>query len=1478
HQVLSGEAGEVEQIVRRFDAEGLRVNRLRSSPGYHSVLVEPALDDLAAVIGGIAVAAPSVPLVSNVTGRLIEQGGVQDPAYWRRHARQPVAFRGCVETLAEMGVDAVVELGPHAVLGPMANLAWPESSAAPAVLSSLHRPPRDPNEPIPDSTGGFVEGVAAAYEANIPFSFAGLFAGESRRRVALPGYPFQRQSHWVDEARRRRRAATGHPLLGTRHESPRGETLFETELLPTDPAWLNDHRVFGRVIAPGALYGAMAASAVSGEPGPVVVEEMQLVAALVLPEDAEGGGAQQGRSIQVVLDAPEGTSPRGFEIFSRGDGEEGWTLHAQGQVSSGTAGQSRERVDVDQLKAGMSKEDVPAFYRARAETNIDLGPLFRTLQGLWSGEGEAVGEIALSEAVDGAGLPVHPVLLDGCFQVMAAARNQAGLEDGATYLPFGWESLRLAEQLPERVLCYARIRESGSDSESTEPREVFAGDLRFYSPDGVELGGLSGYTVKRATRAAVLSGTEGVNDLLYEVVWRDKPLPEGMPSADFLPAPSTIAAGSKPFSEYLVAEGVEAATRTALLTDLERLSWRYALAALEQLGWERKVGETVEPEPLRERFGVSEEHTRLFRRLFELQARAGIVESQGDGFVVLVGPGDSLPEAVPSDPEAFADEMASRYAHGSVEVGLFRRSANALADVLVGRADPLTLLFSSGEPTAADLYMRAPVAKAANRMLGDAVAALLEAFPEGRRLRVLEVGAGTGSATELVLPELPTGRFDYVYTDISAGFFAEAEGRFGGSEASIEYRVLDIEKDPIAQGYDSHGYDLIIASNVLHATRYLEETLGHCRDLLAPSGQLLALENLRGQGWLDLTFGQLDGWWRFADSYRPHHALASPAVWRHALSDAGFVETEALGVEASASAEPDRGVIMAQGPAEVMEPAGVWVLAGDGHGVAEQLATELSARNQTVVLAGPEVEPENRESWRSLLEGLPADVPLNGVVHLMALDGHGQDATADEFSQDVRHATASGLALVQGMTDADLTPAKGFWLLTRGGQVLEKEHGGEIAGATLWGFGKVVAREAAHLQPRMIDLDPRAQAPLSDLVNELLYPDEETHIAYRLGYRQAARLVRAGSATERLTLAEDSAWLLEPDTGGALEGLQIEPFPARPLEPRDVRVAVEAAGLNFWDLFRALGLIDEGLLGGEFCGRVLEVGSDVTSVSVGERIVGLAFGTFGSEAITREEMVSPVPAGFPVSDLATIPTAFVSAALSFDLSGLNPGDRVLIHSGAGGVGLAAIQLVQAAGAEVFATASAPKQAYLRSLGVQHVFDSRSTRFGQEILDATGGEGVHVVVNSLTGEGFIDASLSCLAQGGRFIELGRLDILTEEEMAAVRPDVSYAILMLDVLKEHDPETPGNALRRVMQQLAAGEVRPLVHSRWSMTEAGPGMKFMRAARHIGKIVFTTSPLESGRLREDRTYLVTGGLGGIGCALAEWLAERGAGAIVL
>ncbi len=1506
HQIISGPAAEITAILEHLESEGVRVARLRKSPAYHSAMIEPAMDDMEAALSQFAFVPPSLPFVSNLGGRRVGADEALDAAYWRQQMRAPVAFRACVEILAEMGVDAVVEVGPHAVLGPMTALAWPEGAAEPAVMSSLRRPATGEEQPAPGTGGGFVEAVADAYEAGLPLRLDRLFAGESRSRIALPGYPFQRERYWV-EARKRRRASAGHPLLGDRHESARGDIVFETEVFPSEPAWLNDHRVFGRLIAPGALYGAMAAYASTGEgAGPISVDDMQLHNALVFSEARgnEEHGDDAGRTIQILLDAPADGPTRRIQILSRGEADDGWTLHAEGQVPSAPGADAPEpmqRVDPAGLKTPLSPVDLPAFYRAKASVGIDLGPSFRTLEAVWSRPGEALGEIAFPEALGANALEIHPLLLDGCFQVVGAARNAEPEDEAVTYLPFAWERLWLRERLPDRLICHVRMRErpadATGDSEHGGLPEVMAADLRLYDRSGEPVGELTGFAVKQATRAAMLAAVEGVEELLYEIVWRDRALPPGMPPADFLPSPSAAASRSEFFSRYLAQEGVEVGDEIDLQLVMERASWSYALAALETLGWQRQASADVDLEDLRARLEILPEHAHLLRRMAEILARSGVLQAKDEGFAVAIGADDPLPDQMPGDREAFLDETIERFPHAANEIGLFRRCAGALPEVLRGKEDPLALLFGDAEPTAGDLYRQAPVWRAANRMLGEVVEALVADLPEGRRLRVLEVGAGIGSATEYVLPVLPDARFDYTYTDISAGFFAEAEARFAEWAAQIDYRVLDIEKDPADQGFNAHAYDLVIAANVLHATQYLDKTLSHCRGLLTPSGLLVALENQRGRGWMDLIFGQLDGWWRYADRYRENHALAGPDVWCKALADTGFAESEVLGVDRSeADGLPDRGVIVAQGPAEIALPEGVWVLAADRGGAAAALAAQLASQNQRVVLAGddPEdadaagknagrivtasIEMERREAWRSLIESLPSEIPFAGVVHLAAQDGRGAGATTAEMAADAKRAAASALALVQGIADADAVPEKGVWLVTRGAQVLARERTGQLAGAALWGFGRVLMREAPQLQSRMLDLDPEAAEPHAVLADELLFADAEDHIAYRQGLRQAARLVRAGTGAERLALPEDADWVLAPDEGGAIEALQVQPLTARSLEPKEVRVAVEACGLNFLDVFRAMGLVEEGLLGEEFCGRIIETGSDVTGLSMGDRVAGFAFGTFGPEVVTREELVAIAPPGLSATALATIPSVFVTCVLSYELAGLTAEDRVLIHAGAGGVGLAAIQLAQAAGATVFATASESKQSYLRSLGVEHVFDSRSTAFGREILDATDGAGINVVLNSLTGEGFIEASLSCLAPGGRFVELARRDILSQDEMAALRPDVAYSILDLYDLKMEDPVRPGAALQQVLDRIAAGELAPLRHTRWPLTETSAAMGYMRAARHIGKIVLTMSPLGTGRLRQDATYLVTGGLGGIGCALAEWLAEHGAGTVVL
>ena len=1150
HQVVSGPVEKIETISERLESEEIRVRRLNTSRAFHSALVDPALDALKSFMDGVDLSAPALPFVSNVTGKLVENGEVLDSTYWRNHARQPVRFASGVRNIADMGVDLLLEIGPHSVLGPMAATAWPGPSDPPATLASLMRPPRGVAEP----DAGFADAVAGAYEAGLNISFPGLFAGESRRKVSLPSYPFQRSRYWVEGAKNRRSVA-GHPLLGVRHESPHGQVMFETEISPSDPAWVTDHRVHGRVVAPGALYAAMAALAqLSEEGGPVAVEEMQLHSPLILPEG--GDGAENVRQLQLVLDAPELGQSRRLEIFSKG-GEGVWTLHVAGIASTAPAiPDSAARVDLENLKTRLSREDVAADYRAKSASGIDLGPAFRGVQALWGGAGEALGEVALPAGVERNGIDIHPLLLDGCFQVIAASRHES-VRGEAAYMPFAWERLWLARSLPERIVCHARLRDEAvdrtGDVAAAQPPETLTADLWLYAPDGTALGGLIGFTLKRATRAALLSAVEGLNDLFYEIAWRDRPLDDVVMSADFLTVPTEAAARAGNFADYLANEEVEPEEREAFLNGLEQLSQFYALNALQELGWRRAYGAPVDPEDLRSHLKIAPQHRRLLGRMLEMLSEAGMLTpAPNGGYFVSVGEEGALPSGWPPDPDGLAARLREKHPRGAIELALLERCGTSLADVLLGQADPLTLLFNDSEYSAADLYRSAPASRAANRMLSNVVAAAVSALPEGRQLRVLEVGAGTGSAMAEILPLLPAEQFDYTFTDISAGFFAEAERRFAEYGAAMEYRTLNIENSPAALGFDLHSYDLVIAANVLHATRDLGDTLAHCRELLSPSGQLIALEIMRGRSWQDLTFGLLDGWWRFADDYRTRHALASPGVWRRALADAGFADLEILGESGQDGADvAERGVIVARAPDTVTEAPGVWLLAPGSGEMADQLAAELKARNQTVVLARKAVsdgedspgtiravvEPGQRESWRSLLQGLSKDAPLKGVVHLAGLDGHGAGSSADDLAEDVTRITGSALALTQGLIDADVTPTQGVWFVTRGAWVLEKEAAGELSGSPLWGFGKVVEREMPDLTPRMIDLDPSESDLPTGLANELLRPDSENLISLRGANRRVARMVRSASQTltgETKTgrIRDDRTYLVAGGLGG----------------------------------------------------------------------------------------------------------------------------------------------------------------------------------------------------------------------------------------------------------------------------------------------------------------------------------------------------------
>jgi NADPH:quinone reductase-like Zn-dependent oxidoreductase/acyl carrier protein len=326
---------------------------------------------------------------------------------------------------------------------------------------------------------------------------------------------------------------------------------------------------------------------------------------------------------------------------------------------------------------------------------------------------------------------------------------------------------------------------------------------------------------------------------------------------------------------------------------------------------------------------------------------------------------------------------------------------------------------------------------------------------------------------------------------------------------------------------------------------------------------------------------------------------------------------------------------------------------------------------------------------------------------------------------------------------------------------------------------------------------------------------------------------------------------------------------------------VEATGLNFKDVLNVLGMYpgEAGPLGGECAGRITAVGPGVTALSPGDAVLAVAAGCFASHVTAKSELVHRLPPGISVEEGSSFPIAFLTAeyCLSY-LAGVRSGDRVLIHAAAGGVGMAAVRLAQRAGAEVFATAGSPrKRELLHSIGVKHVFDSRSTDFAGKLLDLTGGRGVDVVLNSLSGDQ-IEASFRVLARSGRFVEIGKRGIKSHEWVTALNRDLRYFVVDWGETAAKEPALIGEMLARLVDELGRGTLAPLPHHVFCLDDIDRAFRFMAQARHVGKIVVRHGQRTTPSLRRDGTYLITGGLSGLGLLVAKSLAAQGAGRLVL
>jgi acyl transferase domain-containing protein/NADPH:quinone reductase-like Zn-dependent oxidoreductase len=578
-------------------------------------------------------------------------------------------------------------------------------------------------------------------------------------------------------------------------------------------------------------------------------------------------------------------------------------------------------------------------------------------------------------------------------------------------------------------------------------------------------------------------------------------------------------------------------------------------------------------------------------------------------------------------------------------------------------------------------------------------------------------------------------------------------------------------------------------------------------------------------------------------------------------------------------------------PTATPQPAAIvagssWLVLADAAGVGYALAAGLRERGARVHVASvgavqgasgeAGVDPESAEQLAALVQQALQPGPLTGIVHLWALD-----TREDGVDPMVRQAASCGSALhlVQALATSGATPR--LWLVTRGAQAAGGQGIPSACQAPLWGFGRTLALEQPELRATLVDLDPEGDATAA-LLAEVSADDAEGSVAWRNGQRLAGRLERRRAASLGPPQGTGRRSRLSQARPGSLADLRIEELPRLPPGSDEVEVRVEACGLNFRDVLNALGMYPGGALplGNECAGRVVALGEHVDHLRVGDEVIALAAGALASYVTTRAHLVVGKPAGLSMEEAASLPTAFLTAAYGLEhLARVSRGERVLIHAAAGGVGLAALQLAVRAGAEVFATAGSPaKREYLRSLGVEHVFDSRSVAYADEIRGRTGGEGVDVVLNAFVGE-HIPRGLSLLRAGGRFLEIGKREVWDAQRAKAAYPGVSYHAYDLAERFAADPELAGRMLRELAQAFGPAGLRPLPLRAFSFVDAALAFRYMAQARHIGKLVLRPPrPAEAPALRPDASYLVTGGLGGLGLKTAEWLVDKGARSLVL
>jgi acyl transferase domain-containing protein/NADPH:quinone reductase-like Zn-dependent oxidoreductase/NADP-dependent 3-hydroxy acid dehydrogenase YdfG/acyl carrier protein len=821
----------------------------------------------------------------------------------------------------------------------------------------------------------------------------------------------------------------------------------------------------------------------------------------------------------------------------------------------------------------------------------------------------------------------------------------------------------------------------------------------------------------------------------------------------------------------------------------------------------------------------------LAARLLMALEGAGTAE-EVDGAWRLDGEGIAVADAV----ELLLAEHPDRLAEAAIVAALPGFFAAAFRDGLAETppvAEALLLQLLTDAPFSAPLFA-ALAAQARTALASDGP------------VRIGVLGAGNVAFLRTLAEAVDPSRATLVVTD--------------RNEQTLERARLVFERRPgVAfaawEGMADDGHPL---DALLVAPTFGGFDIAEVKRVLKPGGALFGAVYAPAL-FADALGGLAAPWWATSvDPASPVGALSSVAEWQAVLGSAGF---ERVTAGALASGETDAVVFAAALPAgEAAMPAPAIPALHAAGGDARRVLDALSA------MAEPPAS----------VQGLDAPAPEGAVV--VAVDADAADLSG--------RLAALGRFLVSLGTDKRAVTLVTFGAESTGAKELRP------GAAALAAFGRVAANEFPFLDIRLVDVSP-SLAPSEAAVRllaELRQPNAEREIVLASDHRSALRYLPL--PPER---TDGEATVLAVAKRGSIDNIAWVPRPLPPLEPGEVRIRVEATGLNFRDVMWTLGLLphealEDGFAGptlGMECAGVIEAVGEGVDMEPGDLVVAFAPQCFASHVTVRADAVARRPAALDAAAAATLPVAFLTAFYALvELARLEEGETVLIHGGAGGVGLAALQIAKWRGARVFATAgTAEKRALLERLGAEKVFSSRGLTFADEVRAATGGEGVDVVLNSLAGEA-MERSVAALKPFGRFCELGKRDFYegTKLGLRPFRQNLSYFGIDADQLMRHRAALASRLLRTLMALFETGELSPLPYRRFAAGGVRDAFRLMQQSGHIGKIVVDAPEPSVATRREatvidsDKTYLLVGGTSGFGFATAEWLVAEGARHLVL